>query len=448
MGSLRSIVLTILIWIQLAASTSIKRQISGRDTIRPPTDDPFYSPPLGYESQKEGSILRTREIDSLAFEGSQPIDTASVRQLLFRSTDSLGNAAAAVTTVVIPHNANTTRLLSYQIAEDGVWIDCSPSFTLRFGAPQAVGGGDTSSIELLFILAALDQGWVVNVPDYQGLNSAYTSGLQGGRATLDSVRAALASGLLSPDVEYQLWGYSGGSEASEWAAELQPAYAPELNFVGAAIGGAIPSLPSALDAITGTSSAGLAVAGILGLAQAYPALKAFVDQHLIPATAAYFKRPLSQCLNDDGSDFTNQDISTYFDIGEETFTSPTFQAVMNATGYMGTHGTPKMPMHFYKSVKDEISPVADTDALVTKLCSNGAQIEYIRNESGNHTLEAITGAGDAFTFLKDRFDGIPAGSSCSTQTVATDLDLSSLEVLGSTVVEALLAILKVPVGPI
>ena len=42
-----------------------------------------------------------------------------------------------------------------------------------------------------------------------------------------------------------------------------------------------------------------------------------------------------------------------------------------------------------------------------------------------------------------------AGSSCSTQTVATNLsDCSLLEVLGSTVVEALLALLKTAVCPI
>lgn len=451
MDSLKVIVLNAMLFVQLSFAAYIPR-VSGRGTVLPPAEDPFYVPPSGYESQTPGSILRSRSIDNIAFGGSQPVQAQAVYQLLFRSTDSLGNPASAATTVVVPHNANTTRLLSYQTAEDAAWVNCAPSYTLRLGSPNNFGGGDTSSLEILFIIAALDQGWVVSVPDYEGPSAAYTSGIQAGQATLDSVRAALASGSLTgidQNAEYQMWGYSGGALATEWAAELQPSYAPELNFIGAALGGVTPSVISVLNTINGGADAGLIPTGILGLTHGYPQLHTFVYEHLIPATADYFQRPLSQCLNADSSDFANQDIFSYFDLGDEVFNQPVVQAVLNETGLMGIHGTPKMPMHVYKSVKDEISVIADTDALVTKLCGQGARIEYMRDETGDHELEAITGAGDAFTFLKDRFNGIPAGGSCTTKTFFTDLlDLGSLEVLGPTVVEALLAYLELPVGPL
>jgi hypothetical protein len=48
-----------------------------------------------------------------------------------------------------------------------------------------------------------------------------------------------------------MWGYSGGSLATEWAAELQPTYAPELNFAGAALGGLVPNITSVLKTING-----------------------------------------------------------------------------------------------------------------------------------------------------------------------------------------------------
>lgn len=39
--------------------------------------------------------------------------------------------------------------------------------------------------------------------------------------TVDSVRAVLSSGFgLASDARLALWGYSGGSLASEWAAEV------------------------------------------------------------------------------------------------------------------------------------------------------------------------------------------------------------------------------------
>jgi hypothetical protein len=83
---------------------------------------------------------------------------------------------------------------------------------------------------------------------------------------------------------------------------------------------------------------------------------------------------------------------------------PTLQAIL-ATGQMGLHGTPKMPMFFYKAIFDEVSPIADTDALVDKLCLQGAQIQYVRDAFGEHVTEAITGAGDAFTAGRGRWRG-------------------------------------------
>jgi hypothetical protein len=354
--------------------------------------------------------------------------------------------------VGIPHNVNTTRLLSYQTAEDAAWANCAPSYTLRLNSTRNEGGGDTSTIELLLVVAALDQGWIVNIPDYEGPKAAYTSGIQAGQATLDSVRAVLSSGLLtgiSPDAEYQMWGYSGGALATEWAAELQPLYAPKLNFIGAAFGGVTPSLPSVLNTINKGSSAGLVPTGILGLAQGYLALETWLDQHLIPATASYFRRPLSQCEDEDAQDFSMQDIFPYFDVGEGIFDDPVVERILNATGYMGTHGTPEMPMFIYKAVADEISPIADTDEFVAKMCAQGTRIEYVRDHIGDHGSEAIAGAGNAFNFLKDRFNGVPAASSCNTSTVSDDLfDPGALLALGSAVVDALLALLQLPVGPI
>jgi hypothetical protein len=82
-----------------------------------------------------------------------------------------------------------------------------------------------------------------------------------GYATLDGVRATLnAADLydLPEDPYYAVWGYSGGALASEWAAELQVDYAPELDFAGAALGGLTPNVTSVLVTINGKLSAGLA----------------------------------------------------------------------------------------------------------------------------------------------------------------------------------------------
>lgn len=73
----------------------------------------------------------------------------------------------------------------------------------------------------------------------------------------------------------------------------------------------------------------------------------------------------------------------------------------------------------------------------------------MRDSVGDHGSEAITGSGDAFNFLKDRFSGIPAAEFCSTRTVSDDLfDPGALAAFGNTVVDLLLSLLQLPVGPI
>jgi Secretory lipase len=59
--------------------------------------------------------------------------------------------------------------------------------------------------------------------------------------TLDSIRAAFSSSTIPGDARVAMLGYSGGAIATEWAAELAPTYAPDVDkrMIGAAIGGGL-----------------------------------------------------------------------------------------------------------------------------------------------------------------------------------------------------------------
>jgi len=68
-----------------------------------------------------------------------------------------------------------------------------------------------------------------------------------------------------------MWGYSGGALASEWAAELQTKYAPEISFVGMAIGSVTPNVEIVFNTINKglfAGQPGLSAAGFLGLGNA------------------------------------------------------------------------------------------------------------------------------------------------------------------------------------
>ncbi|KAA8570810.1 hypothetical protein MFRU_011g01350 [Monilinia fructicola] len=415
----------------------------------PPSKDPFYVPPARLEDYQPGTILRNRSIGALSFGGVVPFQAKEAYQLLYSSTDSLGNRAAAVTTIIIPENANYSRVLSYQTAADSVSSSCSISYTLQLGSDPSKTG--VNSAETLLIISALDQGWIVNIPDYEGLDGAFTSGIQAGQATLDSVRASLCSGCLtgiSPQAEYQMWGYSGGSLASEWAAELQPSYAPELNFKGNVVGGLISNVTAVLYSVNSGPFAGLIPAGVIGLTRAYPELKAYVDKHLIPSKASKFYKASNECLLGTALTYAYDDMFTYFDNGHDVLMSSVPQHVLATTTQMGTRGTPKMPTFLYQAVGDEVSPIGVVDNLVSKLCSQGANIEYARNVHEGHATEAIGGSAKAFQFLIDRFNGVPVTSGCTTNNVQFDgLDSGSFAVFGGFIGNALLALMQVHVGP-
>lgn len=324
------------------------------------------------------------------------------------------------------------------------------------------------SIEIVVIAAALERGWYVNVPDYEGPNSSFVAAVGSGQRTLDSIRASLASGSISSissSATLSMWGYSGGSLASGWAAELAERYAPELKFAGVALGGTVPNITSVILTINEGIQAGLgkflppifysrsliglilhvAVSGFNGISKDYPEFAEFIDEHLFPSNATKFKQANNQCSSADSSEYSNEDVFSYFDT-PNFFNDPTVEGVF-AQIQMG-YNTPRMPLYVYKSAGDEISPIADTDWLISQYCSHGAEVQYVRDLISNHETLALTGAANALLWLADRMSGKSAASGCSNNTVSsTLLDPSADLAFGAIIVSDLLDILGKPVGP-
>ena len=191
-----------------------------------PAQDPFYTPPAHLARFAPGTILRARQV---TLSGSAQPVTADAYQLMFRSTSATWQPIAAVTTVLVPTSpAPGPRVLAtYEPAYDSETLNCAPSYTLQGGNN---GGGGTATLEESLIADELAQGWEVNVPDYEGLQSEWTVAPLLGRVSLDSVKAAehfWPDGLTrGARTEVTFNGYSGGSEAADWAAALAPRYAP------------------------------------------------------------------------------------------------------------------------------------------------------------------------------------------------------------------------------
>ncbi|PYI16220.1 lipase 1 precursor [Aspergillus violaceofuscus CBS 115571] len=401
--------------------------------VLPPTEDPFYSAPNGFESTLPGTILRLRQAPGNL---TALVSNASAAyNIVYRTTDSQYHPSWAVTTVFIPTNPSTgsdnrTALLSYQIAYDSNDLDASPSYTMYSSPPTDVS-------------LALSQGWYVNVPDYEGPLASFTAGVQSGHATLDSIRSILYSAsnprvtqfhALGPaTTRTALWGYSGGALASEWATELQNQYAPELTLSGAALGGLTPNITNVMNTVTGTLSAGLVPEAILGIASQYPTTYDFLVSQLNP-TGPYnrttFLAARSLPLTEAELFFAGQNIYNYFVNGSDTFQDPRVQYVLNRDGYMGYHGVPQLPVYAYKAINDEVSPIRDTDVLLARYCGVGANILYERNTVGGHSADQINGHAAALTFvaavLEGRYASLYKTEGCTFRNVTVNITSSAL----------------------
>lgn len=430
----------------------VRSSLYDRATTVQPSDDPFYRIPDGLDSIAPGTILRHRPPPAkIAAFGFDPLNLDATYQIQYRTTDSLGNATATVLTVLVPHNADMTKMLSYQVAEDAADINCAPSYAFQF--EHATGpdkGTMTTEAELLLVEGALEQGWVVIAPDFLGPNAAFLANKLAGHSVLDGIRAAINSNSftgISKNPTITMWGYSGGSLASMWAAELQPSYAPELVIAGAAVGGTVPNITSVVTSINGQGNAGLIPTGVVGLMNQYPELVPVVEQHLLPQYREKFFSVRNQCLNADSKEFKNEDIIGMFDDRNLVYTNPVAIKIITEN-VLGRGDTPKIPMFVYKSIADEISPVAETDALVEKYCVDGASIQYQRDQNSDHESLAIIAAPKALQWLKETMHGKPRHG-CSTKTVFSSLlDLAALQILPKFLLDALLDLLGKPVGPL
>ncbi|PYH94524.1 LIP-domain-containing protein [Aspergillus ellipticus CBS 707.79] len=367
---------------------------SPSSTPIPPSEDPFYTAPPGFEIALPGDILRIRAAPGNL---TTVVGNASAAyNILYRTTNSQYRPSWAVTTLLIPQPSaaaltNDSTLLSYQIAYDSFDLNASPSYALYSDPPSDIA-------------KALKLGWFVNVPDYEGPLASFTAGVQSGHATLDALRAVLSSGfgLEAVSARYALWGYSGGSIASEWAAELQPQYAPELAIAGVAVGGLTPNITSVMDSVSSTLSAGLIPAAVLGLSSQYPDTFAYILSQLKtsgPYNRTGFLAAKGLDLDESEVFYADQDIFEYFVNGSATFSAQVVQKALNRDGYMGYHGVPQSPLFFYKAIHDEVSPIADTDKLVKKYCGVGANILYERNTVGGHSAEQVNSDARAWKWL-------------------------------------------------
>ncbi|KAF7719852.1 Lipase [Penicillium ucsense] len=424
-SSLRLVVVFLLAFV---FSPSFARPLSAHNVQRsiplPPSQDPFYQPPAGFESHPPGSILREREV-AVAFLGLI-LDPVKAYQLLYRTTAIDGSAIAAVTTVFVPLLAKKDRFISLHTAYDSSATICNPSYNYRLAAAQT---DLISSAEQLIIQTYLALGNIVSSPDYEGPDAAFSPGHLEGMGVLDSMRAVSnfkSLGLTAANPMIVGTGYSGGAIATGWAASLQPTYAPELNIKGWAQGGTPANLTGTLLFLDDTLFSGFLPAAVAGLSMpsAYGAeLKPVIDRIVTPTGAQALASARQNCAPVDLLTFPEMSIlSTKFQsLGRGLLYEPTIQKVLsqNTLGVNKTE-TPTAPVFVYHATQDEIIPYSNASALVSSWCENGVSVKFTTFATGGHLTTEIVALPRTISFIENAFRG-QAPTSCSSETVLSSI---------------------------
>jgi hypothetical protein len=379
-------------------NTFEERQINVGLFQPPPTSDSFFTPPAGWQSRATGAVLKFRANAYPSIYIGNCVNTYrekhcpedhqgffsrisanfNTSEVMFRTTDSLNNPTWSTTTVFIPathancnpfnRRACSHAMVTYALPYDSCSQDGTPSYLLQFGEPY----GDMYDL--------LNAGYFVNAPDFEGYNSSYTSGVISGQATLDATTAALSmAGTFGFDTANQktaIWGYSGGSFAAQFAAELAESYAPNLTLAGIVMGGNVPNLiaPATGATFTGNALTGLAIAGFIGITSQHPSARAYLNSKL-KRTGPYNIVSWYNATTMTGTQlltaYDGQAVGDYFEGGAAALNNQLLIDMYNTDSLMAQHGVPKMPIFLYKAINDAQATAYALDPFIDYFCQNG-----------------------------------------------------------------------------
>lgn len=365
-----------------------------------PASDAFYQAPQDLAALAPGTVIRSRQVKVQALPGvALPFKT---HQVLYRTADTQSKPVAVAATIFLPLSrpAKNRKLLSYQIAYDGLATKCQPSFALQTGNSNPV-----ASAELLNIASALAKGWTVVTTDYEGPDNTWIAGKMAGQAVLDGVRAAegyAPAGLGGVATPVGLMGYSGGGHATQWASELASTYAPELNFRGVVAGG-VPANPILLKgSLDGGPLAGVLFAAITGLKKAYPNVD--FDQYLNDRGRATMRKLSTQCIGEFILANPFQKVSSLSTVPDILAVPEIRRIAIENT--LGQH-KPVAPTFLYHARHDELVGYPGAALLAQQYCAMGAQVQFNTSNSDEHATLAVSGYAKAFGYMSRRFGGDP-----------------------------------------
>lgn len=362
----------------------------------------FYTAPILASSRVPGDLVRMRPTFTPQLAGA-----AAAWQILYVSTNSRGELITAAGIVILPDphpdsagNGGDSRPGAGALL---VYYPVFHGFGGRSASQMLAVGEEAHSVA---ISAALEQGWVVAVPDGEGLGvtglgpHTFLAARAGGQIVLDMARAAqLVPDLDTDDREEPwmpvvAWGYADGGRAVAAAGELARRYAPEVDLRGICAGAVASDMAALAPTVSAGPCAGLGLAAVIGLSAAYPhlrlrhvltedGLRAVTDAQTLTAIELFerYPQPLS-----------------HWCVREDPWNDPMWRAVLAYECL--AHTAPAVPLHLYHGHTDRIVSVRAGLRTLIAYRQRGATVTWHEYDSG-HAGTALEATTDVLARLAD-----------------------------------------------
>ncbi|WP_372493613.1 lipase family protein [Prauserella alba] len=393
---------------QAAASGAAASQAA---SSAPAASDEFYTPPSPLPDGEPGDVIRNEETTFFLDPLKLTRAPADAQRVMYRSTDTHGDANAVTGTVLTPlrewDGPGQRPVVGYSAGTQGMGDHCAPSKAMAAGMEY----------EGLFISGMLAKGYAVAITDYEGLGTpgvhTYVNRKATAHAVLDMVRAArrLPEADLPSDGPVLTAGYSQGGGASAAAAELQPSYAPDVDLIGSFAGAPPADLSAVADRLDGHYAAAFLLFAVASMHEAYPDLGI---EDILNEKGREVRAKIEERCTADGlvghaftrtSDLTvdGRPIGDY--LAEEPFRSAVEEQRIGTL-------KPEVPVYVAHSRLDDIVPYGQGRDMARSWCDNGATVQFDTLAIPTHVGGYAAAYPKAYAWLDQRVRGEAAPTNC------------------------------------
>lgn len=352
-----------------------------------------------YSGEGPGTLVTANVVDDL-----DPLlraQTSLDARITYVSTSGINDNHPRVSaTVFVPKGdppAGGWRIVVLGHPATGIQPDCAPS-----ASPKLLGLAPTVS-------ALIDAGYLVTVPDYQGLGLRETyhpflDSATEGYNMIDSVRAVRKLVPAASDT-YAVWGSGQGGQAAWAANELATDYGANTRIVAAMAVAPTAALEWLADA---SAAGGLNRDQQLMLQQLLASLKAEYTDFDLDAYRRGVAKDNWDVLSACWGDQVQQRMRIIDQIGPGDLGPDNPDATEALRGYLKKTSLPQGPTAAPMAVSPDdadtaLIPRAQTDAAVARACAMGDVINFAAPQIDDASV---------IGWLNDRFAGVPAHNDC------------------------------------